>query len=81
MSNLNENNRGTLWKNERKVEGDKQPYFTGKVTVEGKEYDIAVWHYPAREGKKAMFPVRLSEPYVKPEASSNTLNVDDDLPF
>lgn len=76
-----ENNRGTLFKNEKKVEGDNKPYLSGKINVEGKDYDIAVWYYPAKGTKKAFFPVQLSEPYIKPDASSNTLNVDNDLPF
>ncbi len=81
MSNYDNTNKGVLWKNSYKEKGDKQPDVRGKINVEGKEYEISGWHNPAKENKTAYYSLKLSEPYVKPEASNNTSNVDDDLPF
>lgn len=42
MSNYDNNNRGSIWRNEKKAT-DKHPDFTGKATVDGVEYYLSAW--------------------------------------
>lgn len=55
------NNSGVLFKN--KKTSDKQPDYKGKVTVNGKEMEIAGW---VKEGKNGEYlSLSFKEPYVK----------------
>jgi hypothetical protein len=36
-------NSGSLWPNDYKEEGDNKPNMKGKLTVDGKEYEISAW--------------------------------------
>ena len=55
----------TIFKNEKKSE--THPDWKGKINVEGKLYDIALWE---KEGAKGMFfSGKVSEPWTKPEAA------------
>tara|TARA_R110000822_G_scaffold253791_1_gene380244 strand:+ start:635 stop:907 length:273 start_codon:yes stop_codon:yes gene_type:complete len=42
MSNYDNNNRGAIWKNDKKVK-DTQPDFTGSILVDGKDYFVSGW--------------------------------------
>ncbi len=42
MSNYDNTNRGSIWKNEKK-EKDTHPDFTGSLNVNGKEYWVSAW--------------------------------------
>ena len=74
---------GTIWKNDKYVQGGNQPYAKGTIKgLDGKEYDVALWK-PKSEKIKG-FNLTMSEPYRKPEAqSSDFVNDADDsgLPF
>lgn len=42
MTEFNNENRGALWKNEKK-EKDTHPDFTGTLDVNGTVYDVSAW--------------------------------------
>ena len=42
MSNYDDNNRGAIWGNDKKVK-DTQPDFTGSILVDGKDYFVSGW--------------------------------------
>lgn len=46
-------NTGALFANDRKT-NDRQPGFTGKVDVEGKEYWLSAWAKKTKAGKSFM---------------------------
>ena len=39
----NDDNRGSLWRNDKKVQGDNKPDFTGKCEVGGMQYRMSMW--------------------------------------
>ena len=45
-------NSGTLFKNERKAEGDNKPHMTGKAMIDGVMYFFDAW---TKEGAKGRF--------------------------
>ena len=79
MSYTQQNNSGSIFKNDRKT-NEKQPDYSGTLTVEGKEMRIALW---VKEGKKGkFFSVKLSEPLEKQSSSQPQENdSNQDLPF
>jgi len=79
-------NTGAIFKNENK-KAENHPDYKGKVNVNGKEMEVALWLKTSAKGLK-FFSVSFSEPFVKGEPQINnnepqykTLNVNDDLPF
>lgn len=42
MSNYDNSNRGSIWKNDKK-EKDTHPDFTGSLNVDGVEYWVSAW--------------------------------------
>ena len=83
------NNTGAIYKNDNK-KAEKHPDYKGKVNVNGKDMENALWLKTSAKGVK-FFSVSFSEPFVKGESQINgTLkqtiihesNFDnDDLPF
>ncbi len=76
-------NSGAIFKNDQKGNA-AAPNYKGKINVDGKEKQIALWFRESKNGVK-FFSVKISEPYVKasdggpgvaPEADDN-----DGLPF
>ena len=77
-------NSGNVFKNTYKKEGDKTPDYKGKVNVNGKEMELAMWISEGKNGK--YFSLKFQETYVKPEVTDNfetkSINEDaDSLPF
>ena len=65
MSYEQQDNSGTLFRNNKKQEGDKQPDYNGTIKVDGVEKQIAGW---VRQGAKGTFlSLKISEPYKKPD--------------
>lgn len=63
MTNYDETNRGSIWKNDRK-ETDSHPDFTGSINVEGVEYWLNGWRRAPDANPKApamKFTVRPKE--------------------
>lgn len=78
-------NSGAIFKNDFKT-ADNQPDYRGKINVNGKEWEIALWVKEAQQAGK-YFSASIKEPWVKPEESVPTAKItsvedeDDGLPF
>ena len=81
-------NTGAIFKNDNK-KADNHPDYKGKVNVNGKEMEVALWMKTSAKGVK-FFSVSFSEPFVKSETQINgtlkqtsyvNLDAKDDLPF
>ena len=78
----NKTNTGAIFKNTNK-KADNHPDYKGKVNVNGKEMEVALWLKEGKAGK--YFSASFSEPYVAPETMerrpvSDEME-DDGLPF
>ena len=89
------NNTGAIFKNDNK-KAENHPDYKGKVNVNGKEMEVALWMKTSAKGVKFM-SASFSEPFVKSEPQiqrnepqingtlkqPNYVNLDanDDLPF
>ena len=60
-------NKGVLFKNTEKSEGDKKPDYTGKLDVNGKEYRLAGWKRQSKSGT-TFLSILISEPKPKVDA-------------
>lgn len=40
---MDNNNRGSVWRNDKKQQGDNKPHFTGKAEIGGVEYRVSCW--------------------------------------
>ena len=69
-------NTGTLFKNQYKTE-DKHPNYKGRINVDGKMMDIALWKRTTKQGENYL-SVKLSEPREKKQVEQD--RVQDDLP-
>ena len=88
-------NTGAIFKNDNK-KAENHPDYKGKVNVNGKEMEVALWMKTSAKGVK-FFSVSFSEPFVKiePQIKNNepqingtlkqpsyvNLDANDDLPF
>jgi uncharacterized protein (DUF736 family) len=45
-------NKGVLYVNDYKAEGDERPDWTGKLNVQGKEWKLAAWSRDSKKGNK-----------------------------
>jgi uncharacterized protein (DUF736 family) len=73
----NKTNTGAIFKNDKKT-SQNQPDYRGKVNVNGKEMEIALWVKTSSAGN-SYFSASFSEPYVAPQTQPVVAN--DDLPF
>jgi uncharacterized protein (DUF736 family) len=89
------NNTGAIFKNDNK-KADNHPDYKGKVNVNGKDMEVALWLKTSAKGVKFM-SASFSEPFVKGEPQINknepqinstlkpvnyvNLDANDDLPF
>jgi hypothetical protein len=77
----NKLNTGAIFKNTNK-KADNHPDYKGKVNVNGKEMEVALWVKQGKAG--SFFSAAFSEPYVAPEKMERVPvsdAMDDDLPF
>ena len=77
----NKPNSGAIFKNDKKTSAN-QPDYRGKVNVNGKEMEIALWVKESSKGLK-YFSCSFSEPYVNetPKQVHTQVIEEDDLPF
>ena len=54
MTDFDNTNRGVLFKNDRKVEGDKKPEYQGSLNVDGVEFFLDAWLKVGKSGAKFM---------------------------
>lgn len=75
----NKLNTGAIFKNTNK-KADNHPDYKGKVNVNGKEMEVALWVKQGKAG--SFFSASFSEPYV-PQEERRPIgdSIDDDLPF
>lgn len=73
----NKLNTGAIFKNTNK-KADNHPDYKGKVNVNGKEMEVALWVKQGKNG--SFFSASFSEPYVAP-AQNDPVIANDDLPF
>ena len=72
-------NSGALFRNDKKEPGSKQPDYTGKINVNGKDLQLAAW---LREGSKGkFFSLKVSEFQKKQEERTTYDAIDDEIPF
>jgi uncharacterized protein (DUF736 family) len=74
----NKTNTGAIFKNDKKT-NEKQPDYRGKVNVNGKEMEVALWVKQGKNG--SFFSAAFSEPYVAQEPTNPPVPLNDDLPF
>ena len=75
MSDYDNTNRGAMFPNKYKEDGDKRPDHTGNLNVDGKEFKIAAWQSTSKAGNDYL-SVRINEPELS-DSSSDT----DEIPF
>ena len=90
MSDYDNTNRGSIWKNDRK-EKDTHPDFTGSLNVDGVEYWVSAWKRKPDASPKApalSFSVkpkedvqRASNNNDRAEPVNRAPDFDDDIPF
>ena len=75
----NKLNSGAIFKNTNK-KADNHPDYKGKVNVNGKEMEVALWVKQGKNG--SFFSASFSEPYVAQEERRPIGDsMDSDLPF
>ena len=74
-------NTGAIFKNDKKT-NPKQPDYRGKVNVNGKDMDVALWLKESSKGTK-YFSCSFSEPKMneQPKPVHTQIIEEDDLPF
>ena len=75
MSDYDNTNKGAMFPNRYKEDGDKRPDHTGNLDVDGKEYKIAAWQSTSKNGNSYL-SIRLTEPEMSESSSDN-----DEIPF
>ena len=67
----NKENTGAIFKNENST--GNQPQWKGKIDVNGKEMEIALWQRTSQNGVNYL-SAKVSEPYNKEQNGSSDLN-------
>jgi len=82
MPDYDNTNKGVLFPNQYKEEGDSKPDYLGNVNVNGEEWSLAAWANTSKKGKEYL-GVRVSEPRVKENGTeqNNSKDTDDSIPF
>ena len=81
MSDYDNTNRGSIWKNEKKST-ENHPDFTGSLNVEGVEYWVSAWR--RKEGANPKSPAlsfSIKAKDAPQQAAPQADGLDDDLPF
>lgn len=81
MSEYDNELRGVLFKNDRRVK-ESQPEYTGNVQVNGQEYWLSAWVKTSKDGKK-FFSLAMTAKEEKPknEQVNTEVDVDSEIPF
>ncbi len=81
MTEYDNTNRGSIWRNEKK-ERDTHPDFTGSLNVAGVEYWVSAWK--RKDGAPAKAPALTFSVKPKEDRPAPSRNDDmngDDIPF
>lgn len=83
MSDYDDTNTGTLFKNDKQG-NEKRPDYTGKINIEGREMRLAAWLRTSKKGNKFM-SLRVSDMEENGGAQKQEPKrqpaVDEDIPF
>ena len=52
MSDYDNTNKGAIFTNKYKEEGDNKPDHVGDINIEGKDWRIALWESTSKKGNK-----------------------------
>ena len=74
MPDYDNTNKGVLFPNKYKENGDNRPDYTGTVDVEGKEYRLAAWERTSKNDNTYLSVV-LSEPQQREASSTSSESV------
>ena len=80
MSEYDNTNKGALFPNSYKEDGDKKPDYLGNVNVDGEEWRLAAWANTSKNGKDYL-SITVSEPKEKAEPNGKSTVDEDDVPF
>ena len=87
MSDYDNNNRGAIWGNDKKVK-DTQPDFTGSILVDGKDYFVNGWKRKAGASPQSpalSLAVTLKDQQPQQsapkQAPANDFDKEEDIPF
>jgi hypothetical protein len=86
MAEYDNNNRGSIWRNEKK-ETDTHPDFTGSLNVDGVEYWVSAWKRKPDASAKApalSFTVKAKDApqrQAPPEPKGDFDDFESDIPF
>ena len=81
MTQYDNTNRGSIWKNDKK-ETEKHPDFTGSLNVDGVEYWVSAWKRKPDANPKApalSFSIKPKE--QQPQQAAPQADFDDPIPF
>jgi len=93
MTEYDNTNRGSIWKNEKKREGKQDADFTGSLDVNGVQYWVNAWKRKEGAADKApalSFSIRPKEDQQTDQrapadktrnGASRNSDMDDDIPF
>lgn len=84
MADFDNTNRGVLFRNSKK-EQDSHPDYTGKINVEGVDWELSAWIKDSKAGIK-FFSISVRPPYKpkedsKPKPKESKGFINDDIPF
>ncbi len=82
MSDYDNTDKGALFPNQYKEDGDNKPDYLGNVNVGGEDWRVAAWASTSKNGKEYL-SLRISEPKESSNESANnsTKSTDDNIPF
>ena len=80
MSEYDNTNRGSLFKNDKK-ESDNHPDYKGSINVEGKECWLSAWLKTSKDGKKYMSLSVQAKDAATKQAKREEVDHSSDVPF
>jgi hypothetical protein len=87
MTEYDNNNRGALWKNDRK-QSEKHPDLSGSIMIDGKEFWVSGWNRKpgqtdrAPEVSLSVRPKDYKDSQPAPStAPQQAQNIDDEIPW
>lgn len=86
MSNYDNTNSGTLFKNDRK-EKETHPDYKGQINIDGTDYWLSAWVKVSKDGTKKFMSLSVkakdeqAKPAAKGSQGSGFDDIDDPLPF
>lgn len=73
-------NRGALFKNDRKQK-ENHPDYTGKIDVNGTEYQLSGWIKQGKKGKFLSLSVKPAQERREPASRNTPVDLGDEVPW